>query len=192
MTEKVKFHPKSWHVNEQLYDYLTDLSDAWQSPRSDQPGLSSDVMSFLALEARLLDTHQYNEWLDLYTADCIYWIPASWPAGNPSQSITLEFHDRRRLIDRITRIETGFAYSQIPPSRTSRILSFPEVWRWGEHTILARSPFVLSEVRQGVSRSISGWYGFALEQHNADWRVKVKQINLLNCDHPQGNNSFFL
>ena len=36
-----------------------------------------EVESLINLEADLMDRHQWNEWLELYTEDCVFWIP-SW------------------------------------------------------------------------------------------------------------------
>ena len=33
------------------------------------------VEQFLYLEARLLDTQQYEAWLELFTDDATYWVP---------------------------------------------------------------------------------------------------------------------
>lgn len=195
MTETIEtktLNPESWYVNKRLYSQLSGMAEAWRNPES-QPLLHDrNIEDALVREARLLDCQNYEAWIDLYADECIYWIPASWLAGNPGEAITLEFHDRRRLIDRITRLQTGVAYSQVPPSRTSRIIGRPEIWQWEDSTVLARAPFHLHEFRRGAQQMLSGWYGYALEKHDEAWRIKVKQVNLLDCDEPQGNNSFFL
>jgi len=33
------------------------------------------VEAFLYREARLMDEHAYDEWLSLWTADALYWVP---------------------------------------------------------------------------------------------------------------------
>lgn len=189
--ERKTYTPASWYVNADLYARLQALSEAW---RTTAPVDLEDarISALLLREARLLDLHAYDEWLELYLDECVYWIPAAWPASDPGDSITLEFHDRRRLIDRITRLRTGVAYSQVPPSRTSRVLGSPELWQPAEDQVLARASFTLSEHQSGRNRTLAGWYGYALRRVGADWRIEAKQINLLDCDQPQGNNSFFL
>jgi len=34
-------------------------------------------------EARLLDQLRFDEWLALYTPECLYWVPTSPQAGDP-------------------------------------------------------------------------------------------------------------
>ena len=186
------FDPASWYLTSDHYQWLVQVSEALKHPPASGYLHDPEVRDLLTREARLLDDQAYNEWLELFTQECVYWVPASWPAGDPAASITLEFHDRRRLIDRVTRLETGVAYSQIPPSRTARVLNPPEAWMLDQDTLLARAAFVLHEFRQGTTRALAGWYGYALARSGSHWQISVKQINLIDCDCPQGNNSFFL
>ena len=51
-------------------------------------------------EARLLDQLRYDDWLAMYTAECIYWVPSTPGAGDPRREISVMFDDRRRLEDR--------------------------------------------------------------------------------------------
>jgi len=57
----------------------------------------------LEREARLLDQLRYDDWLALYTAECVYWVPSTPNAGDPRREIAIMFDDRRRLEDRIYR-----------------------------------------------------------------------------------------
>ena len=36
----------------------------------------AEIEQFLYREARLLDTQQFEAWLDLFTEDACYWVPA--------------------------------------------------------------------------------------------------------------------
>jgi benzoate/toluate 1,2-dioxygenase subunit beta len=36
----------------------------------------AEIEQFLYKEARLLDTQKFEEWLDLFTEDACYWVPA--------------------------------------------------------------------------------------------------------------------
>src|SRR5262245_40325436 len=38
-------------------------------------GVQHDVEQFLYKQAELLDTRQWQEWIDLFTDDGIYWMP---------------------------------------------------------------------------------------------------------------------
>ena len=194
-----RYQPASHYVDDAFYGWLNEVSldlAAVTTQRTGRPdaALAAEIERLLTVESRLLDQHAYTEWLDLYTPECAYWIPATRPAGDPRAQITLEFHDRRRLLDRVARLGTGLAYSQLPASRTARQLSGLEIWaspgRSDEWR--ARCNFLMAESRAGKHRVLGGWYGFVVRRVGDALRLVLKQVNLLDPDEPQGNNSFFL
>lgn len=195
----MKYEPDSSYVNQRFYDWLVELSTDFRHS-TDQCTAPVDIdteraiMHLVSRECRLLDDQHFDRWLTLYDDHCAYWIPAERDAADPRKKVTLEFHDRRRLIDRVARLGTGLAYSQWPVSRTSRICGALEIWPAPGQTDewRVRCNFMMAEHRTDHVRTLAGWYGFALRRYQNDWKIVVKQVNLLNCDAPQGNNSFFL
>ncbi len=193
-----RYDPPSLYVTDAWYAGLVEVSADLDAPTAHplvaDPALRQAIGDLLTLEARLLDQKALRPWLDLYSQDCAYWIAPASPAPDPRTGVTLEFHDRRRLLDRIARLETGFAYSQYPASRTSRRWSGLEIWPSPsrEDEWRARYNFSLAEFRNGHHRLLSGWTGFVLRREDDGLRLMVKQVNLIDCDRAQGNNSFFL
>lgn len=196
--------PTSLYVVPSFYDWLAGVSAdlSLAVTRSGVPvdrSVVDQIATLLTAEARLLDqaalqTEAYDYWLGLYDDECIYWIPSSQPADDPRKAVTLEFHDRRRLLDRVARLGTGQAYSQLPTSRTARLISNLEVWPSPDriNEWRARCTFAIAESREGRSRLLAGWNGFVLRKSGVQLRIVVKQVNLIDSDGPQGNNSFFL
>lgn len=200
-----RHQPPSLYVVGSFYDWLVDVSADLTRPvvRPDADSADAarqrEIAQLLTVESRLLDQAAldhtaYTPWLSLFAEECAYWIPAAAPAPDPRQSITLEFHDRRRLLDRVARLGTGLAFSQFPTSRTARQWSGLEIWaspgRSDEWR--ARYSFWLVEAREGHGRVLAGWNGFVLRQCPDGLRIVLKQVNLIDNDRPQGNNSFFL
>lgn len=182
-------------VNLAYYQEIKQYSDYfWNLSNLGEPALDHKINMFLTKEARLLDQQCFDEWLTLFLEDGCYWIPGSMPAASPASEVTYEFHDIRRLKDRIVRLQTGFAYSQIPVSKTNRILGAPEVWAvpGSSEGFLVRTSFIVFESRDGKSQVLSGWYGYVIIKDNDELKIKMKQINLNDCLSPQGNHSFFL
>lgn len=200
-----RHQPPSLYVVDSFYDWLVDVSADLAQPvvrpdieEADAPR-QREIAQLLTVESRLLDQAAldhtaYTPWLGLFAEECAYWIPAAAPAPDPRRSVTLEFHDRRRLLDRVARLGTGLAFSQFPTSRTARQWSGLEVWaspgRSDEWR--ARYSFSLCEAREGHGRMLAGWNGFVLRQGPEGLRIVLKQVNLIDNDRPQGNNSFFL
>ncbi len=192
-----RYQPSSVYVNEGFYAWLNEVSADLNQPviRAPLPAaLEAELTRMVTLESRLLDQQAFDGWLGLLSAECAYWIPPAQPAPDLRTSISLEFHDRRRLLDRVTRLKTGLAYSQLPQSRTSRLFSGLEIWLspGRDDEWRARCNFVITEARGGHRRTLGGWNGFVFRREADGMKIVLKQINLLDADGPQGNNSFFL
>lgn len=197
-TSNRNFQPSSLYLDDAYYSWLNRVSSDLQETIIRDDHISTDIKKeithLLIVEARLLDQGAHKDWLNLFSEQCIYWVPAAQPANDPKNAVTLEFHDRRRLLDRIARLETGVAYSQVPPSRVSHLISGVEIWaskeRAGDWHI--RYSSLISEFRAGRSQLLAGWNGFVIRREKEELKIVVKQINLTTSDQPLGNNSFFL
>jgi 3-phenylpropionate/cinnamic acid dioxygenase small subunit len=157
-----------------------------------EPDLAAAAAAFLYWEARLLDARCYRDWLKLLAPDVIYWVPADPAGGDPRAESSINFDDRRRLIDRIALIETGALHAQMPPSRTCRVVGNVEAWRGTDGTVQVRSNIALWEHRRGRTISFVGWQEHELVDGAAHRLIRKKVVNLLDCDQPQGNVAFIL
>src|ERR1700761_8481122 len=83
----------------------------------------SAVEDFLYMEARLLDNRQFEEWMDLFTDDAVYWVPAGRDDIDPSRHVSIIHDDKAAIAKRIKRLRSGFAYAQDPPSPVPRLIS---------------------------------------------------------------------
>lgn len=182
----------SYYVNDSFYMKLIDGLKDWENEAGyASKKIHDDITRFLYREARLLDEGKMEDWLDLFSEECLYWIPMVPGGGNPLKEVSLAFDDRRRLEDRIYRLRTGYAWSQIPPSRTIRLLSNIEVWQEASKDQLrVRTNFMLTEFRNGKTKVYSGWCGYRLKKENGEWKIAVKQVNLIDCDHGHENLTF--
>src|SRR6202034_3666694 len=133
----------------------------------------------LEREARLLDQLRYDDWLSMYSPECIYWVPSTPKGGDPRREIAVMFDDRRRLEDRVYRLRTGFAWSQAPASRTVRLISNVEVFATASDDVrMLRSNFLISEFWGDETRLLGGWAGHRVTRNGADWMIQAKQVNL--------------
>lgn len=179
----------SFHVDDRYYDALRAPVEAYAAdwPPYDAAGLAK-ISCFLTREARLLDEARFNDWLSLFTADCLYWVPVTPGSGDPRREVSHAFDDRRRLEDRVYWLRTGLAYCQIPQSRTRRLVGNVEARDSDDgSTVLVRSNFVVTEFRAGASRVLAGWYGHVLVPADDGYRIRLKQVNLLDSEHGHEN-----
>lgn len=184
----------SYYVDEAFYAQLIESLKDWQEEGEPvEASLRSQCEALLFREARLLDEGKFEAWLDLFTPQCLYWVPFSLGGGDPRREVSIAFDDRRRLEDRVHWLQSGFAYSQTPRSRTSRIIGNIEVFRGTSDTALrVRSNFLIHEFRSGKSRSLAGWYGHRLQQQAGQWQIALKQVNLIDSDQGHENLTFLL
>jgi benzoate/toluate 1,2-dioxygenase beta subunit len=185
----------SFYVNDALYQKLIESFAEWQ--RDDRaiqdPAVRDHFRLLLEREARLLDQLRLEDWLKLYAPECIYWVPGTPNGGDPRREVAISFDDRRRLEDRVYRLNTGYAWSQAPKSRTVRMISNIEVFAGADPDArMVRSNFLISEFRVDGTRYLSGWCGHRFVQRDGGWAIAVRQVNLIDCDQNLRNPSIVL
>jgi len=185
----------SHYVNDALYSDLIAHFTDWQDDARAVTDLTvrDEFRRLIECEARLLDQLRYEDWLKMYAAECIYWVPSTPKAGDPRREISVMFDDRRRLEDRIYRLRTGFAWSQAPASRTVRLVTNVEVFATaGDDVRMLRSNFLISEFWGDETRVLTGWAGHRVVRDGATWKIQAKQVNLIDCDQCIRNPSIIL
>jgi 3-phenylpropionate/cinnamic acid dioxygenase small subunit len=183
------------YVTDALYRELIANFSGWQDDARAvaDPVARETFRMLLEREARLLDQLKYEDWLALYTAQCIYWVPSTPNAGDPRREIAVMFDDRRRLEDRIYRLRTGFAWSQAPASRTVRLITNVEAFATARDDVrMLRSNFLISEFWGDETRILTGWAGHRVMRDGGAWKIQAKQVNLLECDQSIRNPSIIL
>lgn len=185
----------SYYVNDAFYRELVANFTDWQRDELavDDPSERDRFRRLIEREARLLDQLAFDEWLAMYTPECIYWVPGTPEAGDPRREIAISFDDRRRMEDRIYRLRTGYAWSQAPKSRTVRLISNVEVFASKESAArMVRSNFLISEFRVDGTRFLSGWCGHRFVPSGTRWDIQVRQVNLIDCDQNLRNPSIVI
>jgi 3-phenylpropionate/cinnamic acid dioxygenase small subunit len=186
---------RSEYIDDAFYDVLRLDAQEWRRPGVAPVPTDSRLraaVDLITTEAWLLDEGRYEEWLDLYADECVYIVPASH-GGDVQREVTVAFDDRRRLTDRVHWYRTGLASAQVPPSRTSHLLSAPlvvDTVRPGE--IKLRSSVLIHERRVGPPRALAGWTGHVLVDEGGALRIARKLVQLVDADGGHRNLSFLL
>jgi len=92
--------------------------------------LQHQIEQFLYLEARFLDERRFEDWLDLFSDDVHYWMPTRTvrykreldKEFSASNEVAHFDENKRALEERVTRIRSGMAWAEEPPSRTRHMV----------------------------------------------------------------------
>ena len=154
----------------------------------------SEVEDFLYLEATLIDDWRLEEWIELFTLDCVYEVPATdAPDADPGSSWSL-IHDRRTMLEqRIIRLKKPEAHAEFPHSQTSRIVGNVRITDRLEDSILVQANFIVSRMKAGKFDQYVGRYYYELVP-TADRFLIRRKKSVLTHDRldPQGKISFVI
>ena len=136
-------------------------------------------------EAMLLDQHQWEEWLSLYSTDAVFWMP-SW--GSESELITdpelelnlIYFKNRDGLEDRVFRIESGDSFATVPMDRTAHVVGSVLVTGREPGQISVRASWIVHCYGLHGSQTRGGWYEYLLRQTPEGLRIARKKIVMID------------
>jgi 3-phenylpropionate/cinnamic acid dioxygenase small subunit len=158
-----------------------------------------EAEAFLYREARLLDERRFEEWLDLFTADGIYWLPID-DGADPKRRVSLIHDDEQRRRERVFRLLHTEPPSQYPPSRTQHFVSNVQLDETADGEAVVRSAQMICEMRGGDHRqfglgdprSFAAAGEHLLRRENGAWKIAMKKLVLLNRDVQVPNLTFLL
>ncbi len=150
----------------------------------DQPQSPPDLAAFIYREARLLDEKRFDLWYDLLTDDARYWMPLTRGQPEGETFTSLFFDDKLLLKVRIDRLRHPNAFSQHQPSFCQHVLQQPAIEESspasGEYR--TRTPFLYVEAQLDAQIVLAGVAHHHLIAAEGGLRIRMKKIELLNCD----------
>ena len=143
-----------------------------------------ELARFIRHEARLIDERRLDEWLELFTDDAHYWVPATPGQSDPLNHNSLAYEDKLLLQLRIERLKSPRAYSQRPPSRCLHVMQESDIEKVdaAHREFLTRTPFVYTETRGNESQRYAATAWHTLVWSDERLRIRLKRVDILNCD----------
>jgi benzoate/toluate 1,2-dioxygenase beta subunit len=169
-----------------------------------EPELLERCAQFVYAEAEHLDALELDQWLAMFDAECIYWLPMLPGQSDAADHLNLVYDDRSRLEDRVSRLRSGFSFAEEPGSRTShlisnvRLLDPNEAARAaGEHPletgdVAVAARCIVGRARQGVVQQFHGRTVWVLRPSGDTFAIRLKRIDLLNANDPMTLLTFLL
>ena len=153
-----------------------------------------DLIDFVYREARLLDQHQLEEWLALFCEDGRYWMPLEWGQTDPRLTCSLMYEDKLLLAIRVERLKGNRTFSQKPKSRCHHVLQTPQVdssdVAANLHVTWTSMHYV--ETRMDQQTLFAAWATHTLTVEEGRLKIKMKRVDLVNCDAAFGNIQLFM
>jgi benzoate/toluate 1,2-dioxygenase subunit beta len=159
----------------------------------------SEVHKLVLYEARLLDEWRWDDWLDLFSDDAIYWIPIKEDV-DPKLSPSIIFEDKEMLTVRIEQLARQKRLAQTPRSQTIHQITNLEVTSADSQASTVRYNLLVIEVRSGDWRHnglgekhfFAGRCEIAFKRIDERWKVLSKKIILLDRTQPIEGLSFLI
>ena len=144
------------------------------------------VEDLLFRQSEALDRKEWEAFIDLFTREGVYWIPAephhkTWK-GMPS--ICTE--DKDLMSMRLKRLRHPRAWSQLTSWGTSHVVGNVRVEPIAPDSsrIVARSRFHMMEYRRDEVRHFAGSYEHTLVAVADGFRIALQRVDLVNAEGP--------
>jgi 3-phenylpropionate/cinnamic acid dioxygenase small subunit len=142
------------------------------------------LVKFVYDEARLIDEKRFDEWYELFADDGYYWMPLTHDQPDGINHTSLFHEDRFLLKVRIERLKSPRSFSQQPASYCQHILQRPTVEECdaSQRRWVLRTPFLYVESQLDTQLVLAGVTRLHLVEQDGRLRIRLKKVDLINCD----------
>ena len=143
-----------------------------------------EIEQLLYEEASYLDRPDLDKWIDMYTEDGTYWMPAIPDQEDPHNHISLFYDDRVIMEVRRRNFVHPAAASKDYTVRASHIISNIRVQELDEETgsCTVTSNFHCWMYYLEKQTPYAGTYTHELVRDGDRYRIKSKRVDIINCD----------
>lgn len=141
------------------------------------------VEEFLFLQAEMLDGKRWAEFIDSFTDDGIYWMPARPEQTTWKDTPSIFAEDRYLMTIRMKRMMHPRAWSQAAEWGTSHLLSNVRVSAEDHESnvLVALSRFHVVELRGDGQRHFTGSYFHRLLRTDRSYKILLERVDLLSA-----------
>lgn len=148
-----------------------------------------DLIDFVYNEVRMLDEGRYDEWLNLWTEDGIYWMPLDWKQKDEINETSLMYEDQFMLRLRVERLTGARTFSQKPKSRCHHVIQRPYVDKIdndaGAFLVTTQMHYVETRLDDQFLLALTAQHELVLKDDAL--KIARKRVDILNCDAAFGN-----
>lgn len=148
-----------------------------------------DLIDFVYDEVRMLDFGHYDDWLDLWRADGMYWMPLDYKQEDPIHETSLMWEDQFMLRLRVERLNGARTFSQKPKSRCHHLIQRPYVDAIdnasGTYVVTTQMHYVETRLDDQMLLALTARHD--LVRDGDALKIRQKRVDILNCDAAFGN-----
>jgi 3-phenylpropionate/cinnamic acid dioxygenase small subunit len=140
------------------------------------------VEQFLYSQADLLDRKRWQDWIDLFAADGVYWMPPepSYETWDGTPAIFAE--DKNLMNVRMKRVLHPDAWSQRPLWETNHVVSNVVIdQRSPSGDLVVKSRFHMMELRRDDVRHFAGSYRHHLRKTRTGYEIELQRVDMTNA-----------
>jgi 3-phenylpropionate/cinnamic acid dioxygenase small subunit len=143
--------------------------------------LKERVEQFLFRQSELLDNKYWQDYIDLFADDGVYWMPVLPEQTEWEGSPSIFAEDKLLMAVRMGRVTHPNAWSQAPLWMTNHIVGNVVIEKETEKEVQVRSRFHMMELRRDSVRHFGGTYRHTLVKKGKDFRIKLQRVDLFNA-----------
>jgi len=141
-----------------------------------------DVEQFLYQQSELLDTKRWQDWIDLFTPDGIYWMPPAPEYKTWDGQPAIFAEDKNLMTVRMNRVLHPDAWSQRPLWETNHVVSNVSIQKVNKNgSVEVRSRFHMMELRRDDVRHFAGSYLHTLVKTKTGYKIKLQRVDMANA-----------
>ncbi|MDG2479871.1 MAG: aromatic-ring-hydroxylating dioxygenase subunit beta [Alphaproteobacteria bacterium] len=160
--------------------------------------LQHHVEQFLYREVLLLSELRLKEWLDLFTEDARYWMPARETVEGKPDAVAADGamaffdDDKEFLAARVERLQSSLAHAETPPSRMRYFISNVEIEVRDDDELGVRCNLLAYQSRlERTEVTYVGRREDRLRQDGESFRIALRKVILDQTLVPRTMSTFF-
>ncbi len=146
--------------------------------------LKERVEQFLYRQSEILDNKLWQDYIDLFAEDGVYWMPALPEQTEWEGSASIFAEDKMLMAVRMGRVTHPNAWSQAPMWATNHVIGNVVIESETAREVVVRSRFHMMELRRDSVRHFGGTYRHTLVKAGRDLRIKLQRVDLFNGQAP--------
>lgn len=143
-----------------------------------------EIEQFLYHQSELLDAKRWQDYIDLFAVDGVYWMPATPDQTDWQGEPSIFAEDRSMMEVRMGRVTHPTAWSQVPMWATNHVVGNVVLEGEANGEYRVRSRFHMMELRRDEVRHFGGTYRHTLVREQGALKIKLQRVDMFNAMAP--------